>query len=215
MTGLTRISRRYSATPGTELRLRVVRRTVVTAMSAVLLIACRGEGDDTQTDTVRDAVPPANSIYGDTSSLTDAGILARFDRANVTDSAAGVIAASKATSSDLRSFAAQMVRDHHLMRVEGERVARRLRLTPEDVAGTGGEAGMGAILAVLNSTERGRDFDKAYIDHEVAFHLDFLETVTGAMELAGETEVRAFIQKLAPMLEEHLDIAQELQARLR
>ncbi len=74
---------------------------------------------------------------------------------------------------------------------------------------------MTAILTMLNATTRGRDFDKAYIDHEVAFHLDFLELVTGAMEVASETEVRAFIQKLAPMLEDHLDRAQTLQARLR
>lgn len=147
--------------------------------------------------------------------MSDANILALFDRANVIDSAAGVIAASKATGAELRGFAAQMVRDHHAMRVEGERVARRLRLTAEPPAGNDDESGMTAILTMLNATTRGRDFDKAYIDHEVAFHLDFLELVTGAMEVASETEVRAFIQKLAPMLEDHLDRAQTLQARLR
>jgi putative membrane protein len=147
--------------------------------------------------------------------MSDASILASFDRANLIDSAAGVIAASKATGAELRGFAAQMVRDHHAMRVEGERVARRLRLTPESTGGNDGESDLAPILTVLNATARGRDFDKAYIDHEVAFHLDFLETVTGAMELASETEVKAFIQKLAPMLEEHLNRAQALQARLR
>ena len=94
-------------------------------------------------------------------------------------------------------------------------MARRLRLTEELSADTSRESGPAATLSLLNATPRGRDFDKAYIDHEVEFHLDFLETVTGAMERAGETEVKAFIQKLAPMLQEHLDRAKELQSRLR
>lgn len=193
--------------------MRPGHRCLVSAMSAALL-ACGGGDERAEADTTRGA-PVTGAAGGVASPMSDANILALFDRANVTDSAAGVIAASKATGAELRGFAAQMVRDHHAMRVEGERVARRLRLTAEPPAGNDGEPGMTAILTVLNATARGRDFDKAYIDHEVAFHLDFLELVTGAMDVASETEVKAFIQKLAPMLEEHLDRAQTLQARLR
>ncbi|HUF65900.1 MAG TPA: DUF4142 domain-containing protein [Gemmatimonadaceae bacterium] len=198
------------------LRTRAAQRTLAGAMFVVLLGACDEPRGEAGADTVRGASSStAGAAGGAAASLTDANILALLDGANVTDSAAGAVAVSKASSSELRSFAAQMIRDHHSMRLEGERVARRLRLTPEVPAGSDEGSGLTAILAVLNSTARGSDFDKAYIDHEVAFHLDFLETAIGAMEEATETEVKAFVQKLAPMLEEHLDLAQALQARLR
>lgn len=196
--------------------LRFARALLAGALALALVAGCNGDDDaapgDTTSGTARaDAV----GVAGGSSPESDAAILASFDAANVSDSATGAIAAAKATSSDLRAFAAQMVRDHHAMRLEGERVARRLRLTSEPNADTSGESGMAAIVSLLNATPRGRDFDKGYIDHEVEFHLDFLETVTTAMDRANETEVKAFIQKLAPMLQEHFDRARELQGRLR
>jgi putative membrane protein len=68
---------------------------------------------------------------------------------------------------------------------------------------------------LLNTTARGRDFDKAYVDHEVSYHLDVLETATTAMQLARATELKQFIQKLTPILQAHLDRAQALQAEMR
>jgi putative membrane protein len=188
--------------------------------AAVLLVlavtACQRGGEPTDGDTTQTMLYPG---AGDTAQpappLSDANILALLERAHVTDSAAGALAVTKATNSELRAFARMMVRDHHVLRLEGERVARRLRLTPELPPGDESVAEMEATLAMLNGAERGQDFDKAYIDHEVAYHLDVLEAATAAMSLARETEVRAYIQKLAPMLRDHLDRAQALQGRLR
>jgi putative membrane protein len=188
---------------------------VAAVLTVALLTACGERGEAVFDTTGSSSTPVAAATAGPASPVADADIIALLDRANATDSAAGALAVSKASGSELRSFAAQMVRDHHAMRLEGERVAKRLRVASELADSGRGGANMAAILAVLNSTARGGDFDKAYIDHEVAFHLDFLETVTGAMQRAGETELSAYIQKLAPLLEEHLDRAQALQARLR
>lgn len=208
---------RRGTRPETSRRLRSSAHALLArALAVILITACNSSDDADRGDTTRGVVrADAAGASGALSPADDAAILAVLELANVSDSAAGAIAASKATSSDLRAFAAQMVRDHHAMRLEGERVARRLRLTEELSADTSRESGPAATLSLLNATPRGGDFDKAYIDHEVEFHLDFLETVTGAMERAGETEVKAFIQKLAPMLQEHLDRAKELQSRLR
>lgn len=217
MQGITRSQGPHSGWPEPFLwPLGFARTLLAGALLLTLVAGCDGGDDVAPGDTTRGtARADAAGVVRESASGSDAAILASFDAANVSDSATGTIAAAKATSSDLRAFAAQMVRDHHAMRLEGERVARRLRLTPEPNAGASGDSGMAATLSLLNATPRGRDFDKAYIDHEVEFHLDFLETVTAAMDRAGETEVRAFIQKLAPMLQEHFDRARELQGRLR
>lgn len=217
---MKRITRSHESRGNTLARLHNLARVPLlfaAALAIALLTACNGDNDAEEGDTTHGTA--RTSAIGATrvaSPAADASILASFDVANVSDSAAGAIAAAKATSSDLRAFAAQMMRDHHAMRLEGERVASRLRLTPAQPGDTSGaRSGLAATLSLLNATPRGADFDKAYIDNEVEFHLAFLETVTGAMERAGETEVRAFIQKLAPMLLEHLDRARELQGRLR
>ena len=205
-----------SCTPHGARAAGPARAVAAGALVLSLLAGCKDRGDPDGTDTSGGTVrADATAAAGAASPEGDAAILASIDASNVGDSATGAIAATKATSSDLRAFAAQMVRDHHAMRLEGERVARRLRLTPESNADTSGGSGVAATLSLLNATPRGQDFDKAYIDHEVEFHLDFLETVTAAMERASETEVKAFIQKLSPMLLEHFDRARELQARLR
>jgi putative membrane protein len=194
--------------------------SVFRVATAVLLVlaaaACQRGGEPTGGDTTQTMLYPG---VGDTAQpappLSDANILALLEQAHITDSAAGALAVTKATNSELRAFARMMVRDHHVLRMEGERVARRLRLTPELPPGDESVAETEATLAMLNGAERGQDFDKAYIDHEVAYHLDVLEAATAAMSLARETEVRAYIQKLAPMLRDHLDRAQALQRRLR
>lgn len=217
MQGMTRCRAPRGGWPETALPpLGFARALFVGALVLALVAGCDG-GDDVAPGDTTSGTARADSAGAatETASGNDAAILASFNAANVSDSSTGAIAAAKATSSDLRAFAAQMVRDHHAMRLEGERVARRLRLTPELNADTSGESGMAVTLSLLNATPRGRDFDKAYIDHEVEFHLDFLETVTAAMDRTGEAEVKAFIQKLAPMLQEHFDRARELQARLR
>jgi putative membrane protein len=183
---------------------------------AVLATAACERGDDASRDTTATML---NGSPGDTAQpaapLTDANILALLDHANLADSAAGAIAAEKGTSSGVRAFGRLMVREHHDLRAEGERLAKSLRLTPALPIGDESEGELQETLALLNTTARGRDFDKAYVDHEVSYHLDVLETATTAMELARATELKQFIQKLAPILQAHLDRAQALQAEMR
>lgn len=215
MQGITRSPAPRGGCPESTRPLRRFARALLAGPLVLALVAGCNGGDDAAPGDTTSGTASADAA-GVAAGVPESGaaILASFDAANVSDSATGAIAAAKATSSDLRAFAAQMVRDHHAMRLEGERVARRLRLTPVPTADTSGESSMAATLSLLNATPRGRDFDKAYIDHEVDFHLDFLETVTTAMDRASEAEVKAFIQKLAPMLQEHFDRAKELQGRL-
>ena len=178
--------------------------------------ACGRDAEPRRDDTTSVMMVPGRSDTAEpTSPVTDSHILALLDRAHRTDSAAAALAITKGTSSDVRTFARQLLRDHHSLRAEGERVARRLRLVPELPPGDQSDAEMEEILRVLNGTSRGRDFDKAYIDHEVAYHVDVLETAVASMQLARTAEVQAYIQRLAPTLQGHLDRAQELQATFR
>ena len=73
----------------------------------------------------------------------------------------------------------------------------------------------GATRIGLNGAAKGRDFDKAYIDNEVETHKMVLETLTAAMGAAQNAELQNMIQKAAPTILSHFDMAQSIQRKLK
>ena len=67
----------------------------------------------------------------------------------------------------------------------------------------------------LNTTAKGKDFDKAYIDAEVDAHKAVLDLATKAAGQTQNTELKNLIQKAAPVIQGHLDKAQSIQKSLQ
>jgi putative membrane protein len=153
------------------------------------------------------AVPPAP--------LTDANIVFILDHANMLDSAAGSVAAEKGTASDVREYGRMMMRDHHSLRQQGQALATKLGVTPAAPANDASQAQTDRTMALLNGATKGRDFDKAYIDNEVTYHLAVLETATAAMNAAQNAELKNLIQKAAPLIQAHLDRAKTIQGAMQ
>jgi putative membrane protein len=157
------------------------------------------------------AAPPAAPAPAP---LTDANIVAILDNANVTDSSAGNIAATKGTNAEVKSFGRDMMRDHHALRKAGQDLAKKLNLTPAMPAGDTSAAAATNWQNTLNSLPKGAAFDTAYISHEVAYHQAVLATAQAALSAAQDTSLKALITKAAPNLEAHLKHAQAIQAKL-
>ena len=147
--------------------------------------------------------------------LSDANIVYILDAANRVDSAGGSIAATKGTNSEVREYGQMMARDHHQLRQQGQDLATRLNVTPAPPPGDTAQAHFDKTMAMLNGAAKGRDFDKAYVDHEVGYHKVVLETATAAMSAAQNAELKNLIQKAAPVIQAHLDRAQAIQSRLQ
>jgi putative membrane protein len=147
--------------------------------------------------------------------LTDANIVYILDNANKLDSAAGAIAATKGTNSEVRDFGKRMMRDHHSLRQQGQDLAKKLGVTPAAPANDDSQAQMDKTMSMLNGAAKGKDFDKAYIDNEVTYHKSVLETATAAMNAAQNAELKNLIQKAAPAIQAHLDMAQSIQGKLK
>ena len=194
-------------------------RLTALAVAAFGIFACskkEADGSDTAASTGRGAdtsAPGASSTTPGT--WTDANIFALLDEANMGDSAAGALASTKGTSSALRDFGRRMARDHHTLRVQGEALAKRMKITPIPPDEDNLIADAQKNLDNLNATAKGKDFDKAYIDSEVEAHKRVLELVTRAMEEAESTELKNLIQKAAPVIRDHLDLAQSIQTSLK
>ena len=193
--------------------------------AAITVAACsdRGAGSgDTGIGMTADTGAGANMSdtgamagTGAPGALSDANIVYILDAANRVDSAGGSIAATKGTNSEVREYGQMMARDHHQLRQQGQDLATKLSVTPAPPPGDTAQAHFDKTLAMLNGAAKGRDFDKAYIDHEVGYHKVVLETATAAMSAAQNAELKNLIQKAAPVIQAHLDRAQAIQSRLQ
>lgn len=189
------------------------------AVAALALTACAkkdsGAVDTTAASSTVSADTSAMTASTTTSGRTDANIFALLDEANAADSAAGALAATKGTSSAVRDFGKRMARDHHTLRAQGEALAKKLKITPTPAGDDNMVADAQKAMDNLNATAKGKDFDKAYIDGEVDVHKNVLDAATKAMDQAQSTELKNLIQKAAPVIKGHLDLAESIQKNLK
>jgi putative membrane protein len=137
--------------------------------------------------------------------------------ANSVDSTAGVQALKKATNTEVKSFARTMIRDHGAANKLATALATKLSLTPQDNDQSRAlETGYDQSQAELNApTLTGAAFDKAYIDHEVAYHqavLDALDKVL--IPQSDNAELKALLEQIRPNVAQHLQMAQKIQSTL-
>lgn len=187
------------------------------ALTALAMSAC-AKKDGAATDTTGAAMTDTTGMGTGATinpAWSDANIFALLDEANVADSAHGFLASTKGTSAAVREFGKQMMRDHHALRAEGEALAKRLSVTPTPPPGDTLPAQTEKVAAMLASTAKGKDFDKAYIDHEAEMHKNLLEVAIGAMTAAQSTELKNMIQKAAPVIQIHLDKVQSIQRDMK
>jgi putative membrane protein len=187
---------------------------------AVLAVVACSKKESYGTDTTA----ASSTASADTSAMaapatsgnwTDENIFALLDEANMADSAAGAVAATKGTSSAVRDFGKRMMRDHHQLRAQGATLAKKLKITPappsDDPLMSAGQKHMDT----LNSTAKGKDFDKAYIDGEVDIHKAVLDVATKAAGQTQNAQLKNLIQKAAPAVQAHLDMAEKIQKSLK
>jgi len=156
------------------------------------------------------APPPAPAP----AALTDANILALLDEINMADSANGNVAASKGTMADVKSFGRDMQRDHHMLRKSGQDLAKKINVTPAAPSNDTLPATATKMHDNLTATAKGPTFDKTYIDGEVAIHQFALSSLQNFQNAATDTTLKATIVKVIPMIQQHLDKAQKVQAKL-
>ena len=143
--------------------------------------------------------------------LDDAAIVGIFDAANTWDMSTGGLAAKKGTRQDVKDFGAQLVRDHTSVRTQGRDLARKLGVTPTPVAKDFAlKKDYDDTMKKLKGLE-GAAFDKAFLEHEVAYHKAVIDAVTNSfLPVIQNTELKAFVQKVAPAFQGHMAMAQNL-----
>jgi putative membrane protein len=150
-----------------------------------------------------------------TQGVNDAQIASIVVTANQVDIDAGKVAASRANKGEVKKFARLMITDHTgVNRAAGVLVAK-LKVTPQDnptsqTLKSGGDKNL-AYLKTL----KGAAFDKAYVDHEVAYHQQVIDALDKTL-IPGATngELKALLINVRPAFVAHLEHAKQLRASL-
>ena len=136
--------------------------------------------------------------------------------ANAVDIDAGKLARTKGTHKDVKAFGKQMVTDHTGVNQQAVALVTKLKVTPEDNPTSQSLKAGGADNLKKLKGLKGAAFDKAYIDHEVVYHVQVLEAIDKTLvPNAKNEELKALILKVRPAFVAHLEHAKMIQGSLK
>ena len=156
------------------------------------------------------------SVAAAESGPTDAQIASIVVTANQVDIDAGRLAESRSANKEVKAFGKQMVTDHGGVNQQAVALVTKLKVTPADnptsqSLKSGGEENIKHL-----KTLKGAEFDKAYVDHEVAYHQQVLDAIDQTLiPNARNEELKALIIKVRPAFVGHLEYAKMVQASLK
>ena len=150
------------------------------------------------------------AAYGQ--AISDAQIAAIVVTANQVDIDAGKLAAARSSNDKVKAFAQLMVTDHTGVNKAATELVTRLKVTPQanptsDALNARGDKNLAHLKTLSGSA-----FDRAYIDHEYAYHQQVIDALDKTLiPGAANAELKALLVKVRPGFVAHRDHARSLQ----
>jgi putative membrane protein len=191
----------------------------VSLISIIAIAACskaeKPAADSAASAATTPAPDTAKPAAAAAPAINDAQIAHIAVTANAIDSTAGALAKKKGSAKAVKDFAQTMVSDHAGVNKQAVALATKLNVTPEDNdVSKQLTAGAEQNIANLQSLS-GAAFDKAYIDHEVAYHQAVLDALDKTLiPSAQNADLKALLVKVRPAFVAHLDRAKSIQSSL-
>jgi putative membrane protein len=147
--------------------------------------------------------------------LSDPEVASVAVAANQIDIKYAEIAKKKSKNTEVLNFAETMAKDHNAVIAQASDLVKKLNVTPKD----------NAVSKKLNddaqktradlSKKSGAEFDKAYIDNEVAYHKAVIDAVKNLLIPETENqELKDLLTNILPALNTHLEHAEMVQKNL-
>jgi putative membrane protein len=144
--------------------------------------------------------------------VNDAQIVSMVVTANQVDIDAGRLAGSTTKNAQVKAYAQRMVTGHTDANKSVTELVTRLKVTPEDNPTSQSLKSAGATHVANLKTLKGVAFDKAYIDQEVTYQTQVLESVDKTLiPGASNEELKALLIKMRPTFVAHLEDAKKVQ----
>jgi putative membrane protein len=196
------------------------------AAAALSLAACNKPATPAATTTASDAATAANqpvnaaqdtvgAAVGQTSAATlgshDTGaFVSNASQSDMYEIQAGQIASTRAKNPAVKAFAKMMVTDHTAMTNEMKPLILAAGQKPADKLD---QRRQGFIDNLKQATDA--NFDKTYIDQQVAAHEEALTLMQGYASDGPDAGLKAAAAKAVPKIQAHLDKAKSIQATLK
>lgn len=168
-----------------------------------------GGGTNAGTDTTPAPAKPAEKP------MTDAEIVAVTSTANNGEIEMAQLATKTATNADVKNFAAMMITQHRDMENKGKALAAKAKITPADnEASTALKSDVQSTLTTLKG-QKGKDFDKAYMEAQVKAHRDVLNMFDNKLlPNAQNGELKTLLNDARGHVATHLAKAEEITKKL-
>lgn len=146
--------------------------------------------------------------------LSDGNVVSVLDTIDVSEIEAAQLAKQKASNPAVRAYASHLVDEHTANMQQTLQLANRRGLQPEKPS----------LAAAVESTHQktmeelwkksGRDFDRAYLDHQVTMHQQAIKLVQDTANSVEDTRLKQHLIQRRPDLMSHLTGARDLQRQL-
>jgi putative membrane protein len=185
--------------PATNAQIKVGASSVVAAQPVVKKPKSKHLVKEADTKPAVTGVAP----LPDLSNKSTQTILVQIHQANLKEVALGKMAQEKATSSEVRAYAEQLVEDHTSADNMVVAMARKTGVRLH-------EAAQRKPLAQKLSSTSGAGFDRLFLQQTSSDHERLIRELQQEREDASDDEIEALIDKIMPILEQHRDLAQIL-----
>ena len=205
-------------------------RTHSLALSAAMALALAGAGchkPNAAADTANNAAATSNPVAAGAEdatagavgaaaatvgATTTAGFVTAAAVSDMYEIAAAKIAAQKSANPAVKAFAAGMIHDHSASTAALKKILAggQATATPPTAMDKRRDGMIGNLNAAAPA-----DFDKTYMDQQVAAHGEALTLFKGFADHGDNDALKAFAVKTAPTIQAHLDMAKRIDGALK
>ena len=196
------------------------------AVAALSLAACQKQADNPnasqgaqtgnpgQTQPVNEAQDKTGAAVGQVSantlgSFSTDAFVSNASQSDMYEIDAGKIAQQRSKNADVKAFAAMMVKDHTAMSNEMKPLIAAANQKPSADLDQRRKGFLDNLKAAPAA-----DFDKTYVDQQVAGHQEALDLMKGYADHGSDAGLKGGASKAIPKVQEHLDKAKSIQAAL-
>ena len=155
------------------------------------------------------ATPAGSTATASSTKMTDANIIAAEEGGDSSEVAIATYVRSHASSAGVKSYAAMLIADHGKALGEVKSLASKLDITPQAPPNDTTAQKTAHTLATLQSLH-GAALDSTFVNDEIMDHQHDIAEAHDMADDAQNAQVKSMVQQSLPVLQKHLDRAQQL-----
>lgn len=146
------------------------------------------------------------SLAGPVNAGTPAQFIDTASASGIAEIETSRLAIQKTTSTDINSFAVEMIKDHTDANRDLKAIAahHNLPMAPEAEI-------LDRARKLMLQVQEGESFDIAYVANQIKAHEDAIQLFKDEAEHSASPELKAFAIQTLPKLQMHLDMARKLE----